>query len=1108
MSGKRNGLTIFLSMILALLSAMGGCFFLFAFAFGTDDVLSRRELLMLCAAGVILPAAAFLISGKYSGKTLFLVLFAAMAGASAVHIAYPGVTRLPLQLPAGNRITVTGIEDGASLSLTWAYRFRPQSMEGDIFLTAPEGDISFSQLERSADWEEIDEAGEPILKTTESGSFLGISKRFRTHLAVFCLKAEGGEVQIHIPGQTDAVTITPESTSEQPYRAVLKNGLLPEIAGCIIQIILLGGAFSFLMLCGLFLCGLTQNCSAVFQKVLILLLAFLLPCFVMILLCVILKITPFGEKTFLINDMWSEYADYMAYFRTILSGENDLLYSFSKSLGDDLPSMLAFYVINPLNWIVCLFPPDRLPLAITILVILRYGICGLTSAVYFLRRRKNDYSTLMFSTCYALMAFNIVNAENTNLREGALILPLVIMGLEQLIDGGNLRTYVWSLAAVIFLNYYSGYQIIIFSAIYGLFYTLRNRNVSFGKTIARFIGSTLMAVGISAVLLIPIAVQLQNGPKSFDPSIFKFTLNMPWQGQFGKLLLSAYDVSEISSGFPSLFVSLVCTMLIPLYLMNREISRREKGCTAGLLLVCILILQFNPLNLALHGFSAPLWWPYRYSFIICFFLIIIARDSYEHRNGWTRGGFCLTAVLTAVLVGSLFVSQYSWMDNQSLYLNLVLLVSFGILLCFGIFRKVPYAERILPMLVLLELFLNASHILTINTAYERSNTVTDYKAYYEENQALIDRVKAADDSFYRIEKTYSRTPNDPMLLNYNGITHYSSTLNRHTMDFLSRTGFRRYAPYRVLYWEGSDVAMDSLLGIKYLLSGLKCAKPYKPFFSEGMHGVFRNPYALPVMFTASEEAAGADLSGEKGGFELQNRIFSALTGQKTEIYKTAAVTGPEIIGLAGSTDRGDACYIREGDEEGSLSWNIAAGDDKTLYAFFPAENIHPAELTLNGEAFGPYFDNFSYHILSLGRFAPGKEITLTMTPAEDRVCFSDAQFYYEDLPELERAVTMLSQDKTDLRKITSSHLEGTFTASQDRILFFTIPYDRGWTIKIDGQKVPVLSIFDTFMGVAAPEGEHRVDLRYVPVGLVPGAVISVISVLAALFIGNRQKRRS
>ena len=62
------------------------------------------------------------------------------------------------------------------------------------------------------------------------------------------------------------------------------------------------------------------------------------------------------------------------------------------------------------------------------------------------------------------------------------------------------------------------------------------------------------------------------------------------------------------------------------------------------------------------------------------------------------------------------------------------------------------------------------------------------------------------------------------------------------------------------------------------------------------------------------------------------------------------------------------------------------------------------------------------------------------------------------------------------------------------MLVFTIPYEKGWHIKIDGESVNHSRVLYVLTGVSVLEGEHTIEMRYVPEGLAAGIIISIISV--------------
>ncbi|MDM5145613.1 hypothetical protein ICE98_02747 [Lactococcus lactis] len=68
-----------------------------------------------------------------------------------------------------------------------------------------------------------------------------------------------------------------------------------------------------------------------------------------------------------------------------------------------------------------------------------------------------------------------------------------------------------------------------------------------------------------------------------------------------------------------------------------------------------------------------------------------------------------------------------------------------------------------------------------------------------------------------------------------------------------------------------------------------------------------------------------------------------------------------------------------------------------------------------------------------------------------------------------------------------------------KIVFLTIPYDKGWSAKVDGKKVAVSKAQSGFMKVSVPAGSHRLELKFFPNGLKEGIICFILGIL--LFIG-------
>ena len=95
---------------------------------------------------------------------------------------------------------------------------------------------------------------------------------------------------------------------------------------------------------------------------------------------------------------------------------------------------------------------------------------------------------------------------------------------------------------------------------------------------------------------------------------------------------------------------------------------------------------------------------------------------------------------------------------------------------------------------------------------------------------------------------------------------------------------------------------------------------------------------------------------------------------------------------------------------------------------------------------------------------------------------NNMDFYYEDSKVLEKCYDMLSKNQVNLEEISSSEYEGKVkTEKEGTYILFTIPYDEGWKITVDGKEVETLVMQDALMGIFIEgSGEHEIKMNFVP----------------------------
>ena len=100
----------------------------------------------------------------------------------------------------------------------------------------------------------------------------------------------------------------------------------------------------------------------------------------------------------------------------------------------------------------------------------------------------------------------------------------------------------------------------------------------------------------------------------------------------------------------------------------------------------------------------------------------------------------------------------------------------------------------------------------------------------------------------------------------------------------------------------------------------------------------------------------------------------------------------------------------------------------------------------------------------------------------------DMSFYNEGIRELTSGMTAETKVETD--KITAK-----VDLEEGRLLCFAIPYSEGWSVYVDGQKQTLLKANIMHMAVEVAEGEHEIELKYSPVRMYKGAIISLAGLI-------------
>ena len=846
-------------------------------------------------------------------------------------------------------------------------------------------------------------------------------------------------------------------------------------------------------------------------------LSFLIPALIMLVSYFIFGVWPFGKESVLSLDLNGQYVYYYDHMYDVIYGGESVFYSWSRNLSGEWMGIIGYYLGSPFNWIVWLLPRNWILEGLLAMMCIKVGAIGAAMSVYLSRgKRFKKLTAIIFSICYALCAYTIVQTMNPMWLDGVMALPLICLGLERFIDQGRFRLLVVSWVYAFVTCFYIGFMLAIFSMIYFLFYIIitrssRARERFFAKLFGA-LGLGVTAVLISCFMLIPVYESLSYGKFEFSTPNYDLVENFPLIETFDKILPNSYDTVRMT-GLPFLYCGVITVLLLPAYFLHSKIRSGERIGYGMLMLMLILCMYIRPVDMLWHGGQMPNWLPYRYSFIVSFLMTVCAASAFDKLkeiSGKAIGAACVGWLAVMVYQENMdnFVADLNngrdTLDNFSTILPAMIIVVVMTALLIQVrgglnldLRK--NRTKILSIVMLIVVSGEAMY----NTVGQISTQDTDI--VYSNHDSYVDvifpirdkvnEIKESDDGFYRIEKLFFRTVNDPLAIGAYGLSHSSSTLNARPIELLKRLGFTARSHYT--RYSGATLITSSLFGVKYELttqnnstSDIKDAK--LPIT------VTENEYALPVNYLGNNRIQELTLT-ENDPFTAQTELLNALIGRDYQYYERIYDVNLDTVNVTqGSTTDGHHSFgVITSGQTASLTYTFTMPRTGELFMYLPSIYERTINLTLNGESKGQYFEGDNNYMRNFGEFQQGAEITLVMTLTKDNLYFREAEFAVIDKEQVQTALNELKElnRDTDCYLENTTHVVTEVTCDTDRTLFTTIPDEKGWTVYVDGKKTDYIVTVDSLIAVPLTAGYHKVEMKFVTAGYPAAVILSIAGVI-------------
>ena len=804
----------------------------------------------------------------------------------------------------------------------------------------------------------------------------------------------------------------------------------------------------------------------------------------------------------LLGDGFHQYVIFDVALRNILHGNGSLFYTFTSGLGLNFYALSSYYLGSFLSPLVYFFNLSNMPDAVYLTTLLKFGLIGL-STYFSLNKLFQSIPKplkLALSTSYALMSFSVSQLEIKTWLDVFILIPLIITGLHLLITEKKFLLYFTSLSILFIQNYYFGYMTVLFLIfwyLYQISWDFKTRKSSF----LDFIITSVLAGMASLILTLPTLFDLQtHGEKLTE--ITKFQTESSWYlDLFAKQFIGSFDTTKYGA-IPMIFVGLLPFILTILFFTLKSIKFHVKLIYAIFFTFLIASFYIEALDLFWQGMHTPNMFLHRYAWTFSTLLIYTAAEVLNRLQELKVWNFLVSLflIVTGFLATIYLKSHYSFLTDLNILLTLEFLVVYSLLLLAVIkkFISVNLFAILISLFIMVEMSLNASSQMD---GIAKEWGFASRSAYNRDIPAMESFSTYIGNQFTRTEKLQTQTGNDSMKFNYNGISQFSSVRNRSASSTLDKLGFKSSGTNLNLRYANNSILADSLFGIQYNISENPIDKyGFQDVYQKDNLTLYENQFSLPIAFAS--QSVYNDVKFNEHTLDNQASFLNQLANVNFDYFSPIPYEKTE------NTD--DLISIKSSsNEDAAIQYQIEVPENSQVYLSFT--NLHfsndkqkKIDILVNGEKKIFTTDNV-FSFFNLGYTKEKKTFNIHVSfPGNSQVSFESPTFYRLDTQTLTEAIQKIKEQPVTV-STSKNKVFATYDVKQDTSIFFTIPYDKGWSAYQDGKKIEIKQAQTGFMKVDVPEGKGTITLSFIPNGFITGAICSFTSLLLFGIYNHKRK---
>lgn len=795
-------------------------------------------------------------------------------------------------------------------------------------------------------------------------------------------------------------------------------------------------------------------------------------------------------------------------------------FDWSLGVGGNIMAYVYYFLTSPFFYITLFFPREGMQYLMLNLNSLKIFLLFISTYYWASKITGNKSSKIIASFIITFSGWVFFYYAYNMFLDAFILYPLILGLTEEYLKNNKYVALTCCIGILGIINYYFLYMFLPFLCVYALIRYVNVNQLGFNfklmiKVGLKFVGIILLGICLSAVILLPcgfLVMQnnrfMTNEISYFDTSgineivYFFSTLFTPVFERFNASYLIPEHTHEFIGwgGGCSLFAFIITPLLLPLVFCLKDKCKRNSLVISYCMLLLLLNFQYGWYLLQR---SIDTRWLYMFLFVDALALIEINEELEDKRLNSRKliFSFMISSSVIAVLLLNMLHHHY-WPRKQMIEVGMVSTLMIIFMMCYVVYYN-SRKKRTWFLLTILTLEAIASGRIFVAYNYGIDQTFFEQP---EQSTEAIEYIKRIDHGYYRIlygSESYQipgapgafviTTPNEPFSKNYPGFSFYNTIYNTETSDYYNRTSPNWFvseamgrnkiynlmsAKYWITYDYESQIPDDYELLYKDKDTGFSIYKnPYFLELGKTYDKTINKEFfdSLPVLL---KDRIMLDylVTEESTNFEYELNDNFIFLGQLPECSTRELVLEDPI-------SNGNLYVVNYGVTEIIISLY----NDNELLKVYPYSQYNYVDLRID--------DNM--------------EVNRIVVEGENYsgvAAFMDVYFEPND-GSYDQWYQQTQQEKFENVLFDRDYISADINLTDERYIFTSIPYDKGWKVYVNGEKVPYEKVNLGFIGLRLGSGNYHMEFRYEIPYLKVGAIISLGSLMILILLSLRNSKK-